>query len=315
MPTQVESGNAFEFALADQIIRLTGAKADEPSLEKLKSLRAAYRKMSAAERAGMSRAAGEMTKFLRAYDDHVARAGRIILPSAATGRGGDVRDIILRGADGGGEVGISAKNRHWAVKHSRLSEKIDFGAEWAGCPASAAYWKGVRPTFAYLREQREKSGGRALFADIPNKADSLYVPVLAAFEDELERLCETDGRRFVRGLFGYLLGSHDHYKVVKENGVVAVQSINLRGTLRWGRRWSVPARLEQIGRKRGSKDTLLVSFAGGWQLSFRLHNASSRVEPSLKFDIQFVGVPHGLSRHEILIGRGSRGSASGQGRN
>lgn len=29
----------------------------------------------------------------------------------------------------------------------------------------------------------------------------------------------------------------------------------------------------------------------GWAISFRIHNASSRIEPSLKFDIQLVGIP------------------------
>jgi len=30
---------------------------------------------------------------------------------------------------------------------------------------------------------------------------------------------------------------------------------------------------------------------GGWQFSFRIHNASTKVETSLKFDIQIVGMP------------------------
>ena len=29
----------------------------------------------------------------------------------------------------------------------------------------------------------------------------------------------------------------------------------------------------------------------GWQFSFRIHNASTYVENSLKFDIQIVGMP------------------------
>ena len=29
----------------------------------------------------------------------------------------------------------------------------------------------------------------------------------------------------------------------------------------------------------------------GWQFSFRIHNASTKVEPSLKFDVQIVGMP------------------------
>lgn len=30
---------------------------------------------------------------------------------------------------------------------------------------------------------------------------------------------------------------------------------------------------------------------GGWQFSFRIHNASIKVEPSLKFDVQILGIP------------------------
>jgi hypothetical protein len=30
---------------------------------------------------------------------------------------------------------------------------------------------------------------------------------------------------------------------------------------------------------------------GGWQFNFRIHNASTYVEPSLKFDIQIIGMP------------------------
>lgn len=29
----------------------------------------------------------------------------------------------------------------------------------------------------------------------------------------------------------------------------------------------------------------------GWQFSFRIHNASTKVETSLKFDIQIIGMP------------------------
>ena len=37
----------------------------------------------------------------------------------------------------------------------------------------------------------------------------------------------------------------------------------------------------------------------GWQLSFRIHNATSRIERSLKFDIQIIGQPPQLSQHHI----------------
>ena len=114
-------------------------------------------------------------------------------------------------------------------------------------------------------------------------------------------MCEDFGSAFVRGMFQYLIGEYDFYKVVKENGTVAIQSFNIDGTLGWGKKWRVPDRIDGISRKRGSFNTLIASFTGGWQLSFRLHNARSQVEPSLKFDIKFIGMPPGVARHEIPV--------------
>ena len=34
-------------------------------------------------------------------------------------------------------------------------------------------------------------------------------------------------------------------------------------------------------------------------MSFRIHNASSKVEPSLKFDINLIGQPQALYSHHI----------------
>ena len=43
--------------------------------------------------------------------------------------------------------------------------------------------------------------------------------------------------------------------------------------------------------KPGSTNTVEMFLDNGWQLSFRIHNASTKVEPSLKFDVQFIGMP------------------------
>ena len=32
----------------------------------------------------------------------------------------------------------------------------------------------------------------------------------------------------------------------------------------------------------------------GWTISMRIHNASSRIEPSLKFDVQLVSLPSSI---------------------
>jgi hypothetical protein len=213
------------------------------------------------------------------------------------GKTGDVRDVVAH-LDKGDTIGISAKNRHDAVKHSRLSDKIDFGKEWADYPNSSVYMKKVKPVFEELRKMREDG---VLFKDISGKENRFYLPILTAFEDELRSLCENYGQRFVMRLFQYLLGTKDFYKVIKENGHVAILSFNITGELLWGKKWKIPDRVEEIKRKRESTNTIIVSFVGGWQLSFRIHNASSRAEPSLKFDIRFIGLPFSVARHEIII--------------
>ncbi len=44
----------------------------------------------------------------------------------SAGQEGDVRDILTIRAVQKWEIGVSAKNNHKAVKHSRLSKNIDF---------------------------------------------------------------------------------------------------------------------------------------------------------------------------------------------
>ena len=46
------------------------------------------------------------------------------------GEEGDVRDVLAIRLEQKWEIGISAKNNHKAVKHSRLSNNIDFGEKW-----------------------------------------------------------------------------------------------------------------------------------------------------------------------------------------
>lgn len=53
----------------------------------------------------------------------------------------------------------------------------------------------------------------------------------------------------------------------------------------------LPTELIAVKLKNGSSSTAEMYLNNGWQLSFRIHNASSKAEPSLKFDIQFVGMP------------------------
>ena len=53
--------------------------------------------------------------------------------------------------------------------------------------------------------------------------------------------------------------------------------------------------------KKGSKTTVIVVFDNDWALSFRIHNASSRIEPSLKFDINLIKSPKNLFKNTLNI--------------
>ncbi len=46
--------------------------------------------------------------------------------------------------------------------------------------------------------------------------------------------------------------------------------------------------------KKNSSTILELIMDNGWQISFRIHNASSKVEPSLKFDVQLILQPTAL---------------------
>ncbi|MDE0470491.1 MAG: HaeIII family restriction endonuclease [Ekhidna sp.] len=293
--SQVKNGKAFEYALVLEISRLTRSKITDNTAAQI--AKDYYNSISGDNRKHFDRAADEASVFLECHDDRFDKSHLITLQSDSKGKDGDVRDIIVSINDRN-EIGISAKHNHQAVKHSRLSDKIDFGKDWCNYPVSNNYWKSVKPIFSDLRQRKEKS---ELFKNIPNKDSTIYLPVLSAFEDELRVLCEDFGRNFIKCLFQYLTRRHDFYKVVCGKKSVNVQSVNIGGTLEWGKRWKIPSRIEQIKRKIESKNTLLITFEGGWQLSFRLHSASSRVEPSLKFDIQFVGMSQSVTRHEIPL--------------
>ena len=294
MRSQTESGKAFEYAVANQLALMFGV--DVTPADAYDSLHRAFMSQPQEERNGCISAADEAIMFLIAHDERFEETVEVHLLSSMSGQYGDVRDVIALITDGS-EIGISAKNRHKAVKHSRLSANIDFGKEWMGVPCSKVYWRDIKPVFDELERRR---GG--LWRDLENKHARFYVPLLNAFIDELKALHTRDPEMISENLLRYLLGRHDFYKVVKENGEVSVQSYNFTGTLGWGTRTRLTGQIVRAGIKARSRTTAEVIFDNGWHLSFRLHNAESRIIPSLKFDIQIVGFPPTIRSHEIKLG-------------
>lgn len=224
---------------------------------------------------------------------------------------GDVRDIVIASPRTDWQIGISAKHQHEALKHSRLSPTIDFGEQWFGHQCSRDYFDDIRPVFNLLSELKRDG---ALWSALPQKDTSIYVPVLTAFRTELLRLDKVHPGVVAPRMVQYLIGTHDFYKVIKLSNQTKLQVYNFNGSLNRPcermqpsirlERLKLPTRIIELDFKRDaelgtSTTTLELVCDSGWQLSLRLHNASSRVEPSLKFDINLVGRPNNLQTFSV----------------
>ena len=63
----------------------------------------------------------------------------------------------------------------------------------------------------------------------------------------------------------------------------------------------LPTEIVDIDFKEDSNTTAIVTMNNDWILSFRIHNASSRVESSLKFDINLLKSPKQLFKNTLNI--------------
>ncbi|MCR4774462.1 MAG: HaeIII family restriction endonuclease [Prevotella sp.] len=224
---------------------------------------------------------------------------KLYIQTDKRGEEADVRDIIIERSDIVWEIGLSIKHNHFAVKHSRLSKDIDFGEKWYGVKCSQQYWEDVNPVFALLNDGKKKG---TYFRDMESKEDQVYVPLLNAFMKEVKVAIDKDDS-VPRKLVEYLLSKYDFYKVISIDSerVTIIQSFNMYGTLNLPSKAKkpdmvvpkieLPTDLLYIGFKKSSKTTVLMSFDNGWQFSFRIHNAEEKVNTSLKFDIQIIGMP------------------------
>jgi len=230
----------------------------------------------------------------------------LTLQTDAQGQQGDVRDVLCLRRQNSWEIGLSCKHNHDAVKHSRLSDKIDFGKDWFNIPCSKEYFDVIIPLFSELRTMRDiskKSKSTALWSDVSDKEEKYYVPILQAFMDELRRLDIEHPNTIPKLLIHYLIGKNDFYKVITDDAkqYTRVEAININGTLNRsaeGRgslakvdKLKLPTRFYHVGFKPNSKNTIEVVCDEGWTVSMRIHNASSKIEPSLKFDVKLISLP------------------------
>ena len=287
MSNQSAMGRGWEWALAAAFARRNDVRIrDEGGWE---SAQNSYARLPPDETGNMDAAALAAVEFLEQRDQRLRNLEGVTIQTDHSGRFGDPRDLLLHCATG--DVGVSAKNRHTSVKHSRLSDSIDFGDKWYGVPCSQCYWDAVKPSFQELRQQTGKN-----WKDITDKKERYYQPVLNAFVDEVRRAVEKNPG-VIPELLQYVTGRHSFYQVIKVNGDVEFLSFRMDSQPAWGSQLPLPTQMVEFRVLRENTAELILD--NGWALRFRLHNARSRVEPSLKFDITMISSPDQMSRHKV----------------
>lgn len=224
----------------------------------------------------------------------------IYLQKDQEGESGDVRDVVFSRKHPCWEIGFSAKNNNDAVKHSRLGKTLDFGKVWLGIPCSEQYWNSISPIFEYIEECVSSNIKWADLGD--DKREKIYIPLLEAFRNEILHLSSKDNSVSGR-LVQYLIGNYPFYKIIKDDShnLVIVKAFNINGELNKtingkSSRYKtpkiiLPTRIVELDFKENSDTTLIMILDGGWEISFRIHNASTKIERSLKFDIKLLGNP------------------------
>lgn len=128
---QTETGKAFEYACAyvlyKQYSKITNVVLlDSPQMS---TARNAFNNLTMEEQRDYILGAEAAVRIVDRLEPKLSNQKNdmlIGLQTDSAGITGDVRDVLcMRGSDW--EIGLSCKHNHQAVKHSRLSDTIDFG--------------------------------------------------------------------------------------------------------------------------------------------------------------------------------------------
>lgn len=316
---QMTTGKSFEYAL---LVQFEEKLKDKTNLEVIKNsafeiAKGCFKNVSTTEQSEYLLSASFAVNFLIDIEPRLSNdIGRddilqLEILSDNYGESGDVRDVLTIRLLQKWEIGVSAKNNHNAVKHSRLSANIDFGKKWLGVKNSKEYFDTVTPIFNNLERIKKESGAKKKWSELGDYHSSIYIPILKAFIKELKNLYKKASSNVATSLVSYLVGNKGFYKVIKGKNCVEIHAYNINGTLNLPfkeilpkyktPKVPLPTTIVDIDFKPNSNTTAIVTMNNDWTLSFRIHNASSKVESSLKFDINLLKSPKKLFKNTLTI--------------
>lgn len=239
----------------------------------------------------------------------------LTLQTDSQGQEGDVRDVLcIRNDKKSWTLGLSCKHNHFALKHPRLSPSIDFGKEWLGYPCSQQYFSEVNKVFDPLIPYKKN---KVLWTNSPvDKVNDVYKPLLIAFMNEFKRIYKEHTTNVPKSLVKYLIGEYDFYKIIdlESQRATLVLPVNFNKTLNIPYQShksllkvdkpNLPSVIYHIGFKqiyddkthsyKDSDNTIIITCDEGWTFSMRIHNASSKIETSLKFDVEAISTPDNM---------------------
>ncbi|MDR2360957.1 MAG: HaeIII family restriction endonuclease [Oscillospiraceae bacterium] len=214
---------------------------------------------------------------------------------------GDVRDLLISRGGTEWEIGLSISRSRLVAKRGLVSKTLDFGKRWFGLPCSLDYWNEIASAFKTLKAAK---AANMKWVEIPQmeREDNIYIPFLAAFAKEFQRLYKRHGSLFPQRIIAYMLGRYAFYKVnrIDEDQTTQLVSFNFNGELNQAGKskpaLSVPAvplptQIIHLRFKPDSTDTLELYMNSGWQLSFRLNYTSVKVDVNMKIDIEIINMP------------------------
>lgn len=319
---KIDLGKAFEYAciisLADIIKGKTaeiGVEMDESSsfniaksnfnLVLLNNAPYAEKLLKAGKKIGEIILSAEPKLYIR--EPSFQKAITLSIQPDSQGISGDVRDIIAVKVSANGkifwEIGVSCKHNNDAVKHQRISQTIDFGKIWLDLPLQKEDFQKLKGIFDQV--DQEIKIGNTKWHQVGGKEERFYVSVLKLILEKIDS--HPDKGHLAEHLLKYLLGVKDFYKVIyyPAGGTIHIQAFNFSGTLNKNaetfghapltvNKIHFPTRIINHNFKPNSKNTIEVFFDRGWQISMRIHNASTALEKSLKMDVRLKGVPNDL---------------------
>lgn len=304
MATQTTKGKAFEYACLMAFYQYLYNQKDVfiDDNEPYRTAMEKYGLLSDDERHNFNLAAWTAVKMMVNYEPYLQYGNGILklsLNTDSAGQTGDVRDLLFIRDTEDWEIGISCKHDHAALKHSRITQSLNFGRIWISHDCRPDFIKALTAILDPL-------DGKYRWRDIQNKLDRYYVPILNCFIQEIKWLCDTYPDSCER-MFRYFLGSNDFYKVIslEKNEQTNITGFNLNGTMNkvaHGHKpitripiLKMPTKLYDIGFMKNSKTTIILVFDGGWTVSMRIHNKDEMAkQTSLAWDINLKGMPPDL---------------------